>query len=213
MIGELFDEAIRSGRPVMVEYANGERVPLPLHSWSGGLIGGDESLLRRCSGTTLDVGCGPGRLAAAAAARGLPALGIDVTPAAVRRAHERGALALVRDVFDALPGQGRWHTVLLADGNIGIGGDPARLLHRVRELLAGSGKALVELSPTRHGRGPCAARLHSHGRSGTWFRWAELGVDDVAGPAALSGLVVADRWTAGGRHFTELRPDPTLAVA
>ena len=31
-----------------------------------------------------------------------------------------------------VPGEGRWHTALLADGNIGIGGDPVALLRRVR---------------------------------------------------------------------------------
>ena len=31
---------------------------------------------------------------------------------------------LRRDLFAPLPGEGRWHHVLLADGNIGIGGDP-----------------------------------------------------------------------------------------
>ena len=213
MIGELFDEAIMTGRAVTVEYADGHRTPLPLHSWSGGLIDGDDSILRRCRGATLDVGCGPGRLAAAVAARGLPSLGIDVTPSAVRRAHERGAIALVRDVFDALPGQGRWRTVLLADGNIGIGGDPARLLRRVHELLAVSGRALVELTPAPHGRGQCAARLRTRDRSGEWFRWAEVGVDDVVAPASRAGLVVAARWTAGGRHFAELRPGAARAVA
>jgi hypothetical protein len=35
--------------------------------------------------------------------------------------------------------------VLLLDGNIGIGGDPHRLLRRVRELLTPTGRLLVEL--------------------------------------------------------------------
>ena len=33
-----------------------------------------------------------------------------------------------RDLFGALPGEGTWSHVLLADGNIGIGGDPVTLL-------------------------------------------------------------------------------------
>ena len=41
-----------------------------------------------------------------------------------------GGPALVRSVFETLPGEGRWDTVLLMDGNIGIGGDPAALLGR-----------------------------------------------------------------------------------
>ena len=40
----------------------------------------------------------------------------------------RGGAALRRDVFAPLPGEGRWYTALLADGNVGIGGDPVALL-------------------------------------------------------------------------------------
>ena len=39
-----------------------------------------------------------------------------------------GGPALRRSVFDPLPGEGRWGTALLLDGNIGIGGDPRALL-------------------------------------------------------------------------------------
>ena len=45
---------------------------------------------------------------------------------------ERGVTGPARDVFDPLPGEGRWETALLADGNIGIGGDPVALLRRLR---------------------------------------------------------------------------------
>ena len=48
------------------------------------------------------------------------------------RPATRGVAALLRDVFDPVPGEGRWETALLADGNIGIGGDPVALLERVR---------------------------------------------------------------------------------
>ena len=37
----------------------------------------------------------------------------------------RGATVLQRDIFGPLPGEGRWGTALLFDGNVGIGGDPA----------------------------------------------------------------------------------------
>src|SRR5271170_2626093 len=102
-------------------------------------------MLDRCAGPTLDIGSGPGRLTLALAERGIPALGIDITAHEVGRAWSRGALVMLRDVFDRVPGTGRWATVLLADGNIGIGGDPAALLGRVAELLAPRGRAIVEL--------------------------------------------------------------------
>ena len=47
----------------------------------------------------------PGRvgLTVALAERGVPALGIDVTPYAVQIAQSSGALAILRDVFGAFP--------------------------------------------------------------------------------------------------------------
>jgi 2-polyprenyl-3-methyl-5-hydroxy-6-metoxy-1,4-benzoquinol methylase len=52
-------------------------------TWCGDEVPGDGGLLDRCAGPTLDVGCGPGRLAAALMRRGHPALGIGVSVAAV----------------------------------------------------------------------------------------------------------------------------------
>ena len=67
---------------------------------------------------------------------------------------------LRRDVFARVPGEGRWSHVLLADGNIGIGGDPLRLLERAAGLLAAGGTVLVETDPeaARHWRGSVRVR-------------------------------------------------------
>ena len=76
----------------------------------------------------LDVGCGPGRIVAALTDHGRLALGIDIAEHAVALTRGRGTNALRRNVFDPLPGEGRWATVLLLDGNVGIGGDLDALL-------------------------------------------------------------------------------------
>ena len=52
---------------------------------------------------------------------------------------------LQRSVFDRLPGERRWGTVLLLDGNIGIGGDPVRLLRRCADLVRPRGQVLAEV--------------------------------------------------------------------
>lgn len=101
-------------------------------------------ILARCEAPVLDVGCGPGRLVAALNARGVPALGIDVSRQAVEQTRRRGAMALRRAVEDPVPAEGRWGTVLLADGSIGIGGDPGALLRRCRLLVGPRGLVLVE---------------------------------------------------------------------
>ena len=209
MIGELYARALAGRVRPEVEHVDGSRTPLPVEGWLHESPG-DKSLLDRCEGPTLDIGSGPGRLTVALAERGIPALGIDITPYAVDLARSSGGLVMLRDVFGRVPGTGRWRTVLLADGSIGIGGDPAALLHRVAELLAPPGRALVEVHPPgrelrrervrlRHCRG------HGHGhQAGDWFPWAQVGADQLSGIAGEAGLPVAETWSSGGRWFATL---------
>ncbi|HEY1823596.1 MAG TPA: class I SAM-dependent methyltransferase, partial [Trebonia sp.] len=127
----LYEEALHHPAPALaLRTADGRALPLQVSRWCAPPDAADEELLRHCRGPVLDVGCGPGRLTIALTERGIPALGVDISQAAVARTRQAGAPALHRSVFDPLPGQGRWATVLLADGNIGIGGMPASLLHR-----------------------------------------------------------------------------------
>lgn len=183
---------------------HGHAHELPLHHWTGGLIDGDASLVDRCTGTTLDVGCGPGRITEALALRGIPALGIDIAAEAVRQTRNRGVDALHRDVFSTLPGQGRWHHVVLADGNIGIGGDPVRLLRRAHELLAPEGTVLCEASAPGLGLRRLEARLERDQRHSAWFSWAQLGITTLTDLAPRVGFTSRRVWTEAGRWFAEL---------
>jgi SAM-dependent methyltransferase len=194
-----FDVALLNCRCVL-ELANGERIELPAHRWAADPGGGDELMLSRCTGPTLDIGCGPGRLTAELTTRGIRSLGIDVSRTAVRLTRQRGGMALRRDVFDRVPGEGRWRHALLADGNIGIGGDPVALLRRVRGLLAPDGRVLIELEPP--GRSVHRERVRVNG--GTWFPWAWLGVDALDDIARAASLRIAWTGAHGTRHFTEL---------
>jgi SAM-dependent methyltransferase len=176
-------------------------------AWCRGHLPGDRGLLARCGGPTLDIGCGPGRLTSALNRLGHPALGIDVSACAVRLARARGAAALRRDVFGPVPGSGRWRHLLLADGNIGIGGDPGALLRRCRDLLAADGRLHVELGPpgTRSWAGD--ARLHDEaGQPGAPFRWAQLAADELAALAGANALRVLGEWTEADRWFATLTP-------
>ncbi len=191
-----------NGAPTTVVGLGDERSTLPVHLWNRPADDSDLSLLDLCDGATLDVGCGPGRMTEALAARGHVTLGIDVVEAAVELTLQRGVSALRRDVFDRVPGEGRWHTALLADGNIGIGGHPAALLDRIRHLLVPGGRIVVELTGPGTGASEGWAVLEgSVGRSKP-FRWATLGTDDIDRIAAEAGLMVASvhqlghRWAA-----------------
>jgi len=164
--------------------------PLPVATWAADADPSDEMLLDQCQGTTLDVGCGPGRMSLQLARRGHPALGIDVTEAAVDVARTRGAMAMVRDVFGPLPAEGRWDTVLLADGNIGIGGDPAALLSRVSDLVAPGGRVVADLAAPGTGIRRRWLRLETPAGLSAPFRWALVGADAIGHLANSVGLAL-----------------------
>lgn len=203
MIGELYARALAGRVRPEVEHVDGSRTPLPVEGWLHESPG-DKSLLDRCEGPTLDIGSGPGRLTVALAERGIPALGIDITPYAVDLARSSGALVMLRDVFGRVPGTGRWMTVLLADGNIGIGGDPAALLRRAGELLAPAGKALVEIEPPGSPLRQEQVRLCHAGVASAWFPWAFVGADHISDVARDAGLGEVETWTVEGRWFASI---------
>jgi SAM-dependent methyltransferase len=188
-----------------VRYADGTCRPLALADWTADRRPGDSTLLARCGGPTVDVGCGPGRLTAALAAAGVPALGVDIAPHAVALTRARGGTALRRDIFGPIPGAGRWSHVLLADGNLGIGGDPTALLRRCAALVRPHGTVLCETD--EHGTGVQRVRIRIESPAGTgstWFRWAHLGPEALATLAPAAGLHATTQWWSAGRWFTEL---------
>jgi SAM-dependent methyltransferase len=148
------------------------------------------------------MGCGPGRLVAALVRRGIPALGVDASAAAVAQCRVRGAPVLRRDLFAPIPG--RWAHVLLADGNIGIGGDPLRLLRRAAALLRPRGTVLVETDPDPGARWCGTARVHAADGAGPPLPWAVIGADALREVAAVVGLRVADAHV-GTRCFSQLQ--------
>lgn len=185
--------------------ASGAVHALDVGRWSTSASPAEHGLLAAVRGPTLDVGCGPGRLVAALAERGVPALGIDLAPAALRQARHRGGPVLDRSVFGRVPGEGRWPNVLLFDGNIGIGGDPAALLGRIHSLLAPSGAAIIEVGPPRSGVRREAVVLECEGVRSPWFPWAWVGADAIAPLAVSAGLTVSGQRAVNGRWFAWLR--------
>jgi SAM-dependent methyltransferase len=192
--------------PVVLRTDDGTPLPLDPARWHADPTAGEESLLAATVAPVLDVGCGPGRLVLGLARRGAVALGVDPAPAACALARKRGAPVLQRSVFDPLPGQGRWRTILLADGNIGIGGDPGRLLQRCRELLAGDGTVVVEVLRPGSGWRSHRVRLERGGHHGPWFSWATVDADAIAGLARAAGLELRhlQQLAAENRWFAHL---------
>ncbi len=199
---EVFAHALQGHPCHVLDLDGGPGRLLPVADWTRRADVHDEVLLGLCEGPTLDIGCGPGRLAERLLHLGHVVLGIDIVPEAVAQTVERGAAAIRRNVFEALPGEGRWRTALLADGNIGIGGDPEALLQRVREVLDPRGRVVAELAAPGSGLSTTRAVLSCAGRHSRPFDWAVVGVDAVAELARGAGLRVvsteraADRWYA-----------------
>lgn len=204
MNGELYARSLTGGQGLQAVFPDGRRQAVPVADWRRPELPGDDSVLQRCVGPTLDVGCGPGRLAAALAVRGHRVLGIDVEPAAVRLALAAGAPALRCSVFHAVPGAGTWSTALLCDGSIGIGGDPVRLLCRLREVLGPGGQVLAEVAPAGSGTAAFRLRLASGPRMGEQFSWARVEAPDVPRVAGAAGFLVRETWTEAGRWFGSL---------
>lgn len=202
--GPLFLRRLSPPAPPDGAGGGGELLPLDVERWCAAPDAADAAVLKRCTGPVLDVGCGPGRLVAALAVRGVRALGVDVSPAAVARTRQHGGSAVRRSVFDRLPGEGRWGSVLLMDGNVGIGGDPFALLTRLRTLVAPGGSLLAEAAPRDEDERLTVRVEDGHGRHGRPFPWARLGTSVLLRTAEAAGWIPAGRWTAEGRAFVEL---------
>jgi SAM-dependent methyltransferase len=188
-------------QPPTVHSSDGRSWTMPLQRYLGSLTAADEDVLSRATAPVLDVGCGPGRHVLALARRGSLALGVDVSPVAVRIARERGAIVRQASVFDDIPGAGTWGSALLLDGNIGIGGRPTALLARLARLLRPGGVVLAELEAAGAPSGSTRIRLEAGGAVSDWFRWAHVGVDAVHEHAAAADLEVREIWEVQGRWF------------
>lgn len=185
-----------SKHPVLVSEC-GLTIDLDIDRYCNRPSRAERRFLKRLKGPVLDIGCGPGRVAAYLRERDTPALGVDSSAGLVDLAWSNGALCVHQSVFDPVPFEGRWHEVILFDGNIGIGGDPAALLERIRTIVRLGGRTFVEVSaigPTRQ----LVVREHVGDRVGEPFPWAVVSMPDLddllgAGWRCVSVQTVDDR--------------------
>lgn len=208
---DLFRRA-SAGLPCWAGDSDGTRRRLPTARWMGGPaatlddITADEAMLSHCGGATIDLGCGPGRLTEALGRRGVPALGVDTSETAVALTRRRGGKAVLRDLFEPLPDAGNWSCVLLADGNIGIGGDPVRLLRRAAELLRPDGIIVAEVDPPTGAGVRChTMRWETDTTVGEWFAWASVSASATHEIAEAAGLRVIDVSPMHGRYFARMQ--------
>ncbi|MBP0458294.1 methyltransferase domain-containing protein [Streptomyces montanisoli] len=229
-----YTAALTTGQgPLYLRSREGGVVPLGVERWCAAPDAADRTVIARCEGTVLDIGCGPGRFVTALALAGYRTLGIDVSTAAVHRTVRHGGAALVRSVFEPLPREGWWNTALLVDGNIGIGGDPDALLTRTADVVAPGGLLIAEVADgdvderldvcvddgrsdhTHGGHGP-AGQGRARADDGGFFPWARLGARALVRHARATGRWSRQAaWELEGRTFVALRrkrerPAPSL---
>lgn len=198
-------DAAFAGEPAHLIDGSGGAEPLAVHVWTNDADAVDRDLfVRPCTGPTIDVGCGPGRLTEALGHSSVHAMGVDISAEAVRQTRSRGAAAICRDVFAHMPGAGLWEHALLADGNVGIGGDPVRLLRRVHDLVQPGGTIIAELARPGIGVVRERVRLRVGERLSGPFVWAHVGIDAIGEVADAAGLCVRDLRCVAGRYVAVL---------
>lgn len=202
---EPYARALRDSETLYLREDENNGATMDVGRWNARADLVDLTLLSSVTGPMLDIGCGPGRMVRAARELGIPALGIDVSPAAIAVARAEGIRVIEGSVFDRVPLAGEWQTALLVDGNVGIGGNVEHLLARCAELLVPGGEIVIEVhaDPERH-HTYSATIVDERGGESASFPWAEIGIDRLAAVARVQGLTVRESWILDGRGFCRL---------
>lgn len=107
-----------------------------------------QQAIRMARGKVLDIGCGAGRVALHLQQQGLDAMGIDISPLAIKVCKERGLKkAKVMSITQLNTRMGPFDTLLMYGNNFGLFGNAARakwLLRRFHRMTTPTGRIIAE---------------------------------------------------------------------
>ena len=134
---------------------------------------------RLVRGRVLDVGCGAGRHVLHFQSRGLDAVGIDLSPLAIKVCKERGVKdAREMSITDIGPGLGQFDTITMLGNNFGLCANYRRakwLLKRFHRITPESGRIIAETLDPYDTADPChltyQKRNRRRGRMGGQIRF------------------------------------------
>lgn len=234
----------------LVDHMKGRRLPVHLRRGDGRLVlldfeqyatGGPDGfslverlLIPEAHGAVLDLGAGGGRVAAHLQSMSerdqavSEVVAVDASQGACSCLRRRGLRAVVHSPWQRVMESGIWHgrfdTVILAGGNLGLAGDPQGLgalmewvagLLKPGGILLATGGSLWPPTPENQMQ-PVKLRIEYAGKVGEWFSWLSLTPACLSAAATPCGLRVV-RWVFPpepgeyGVQLAKVRPEPELA--
>jgi len=170
----------------------------------------DKDTMNFVRGLTLDIGCGAGRHALYLQTKGFSVIALDISPQAIRVAHQRGVSGPLLAAAPWLPFRSEtFETLLLMFNNFGICGgyqETVRFLRELSRILRRGGRVLASsLHPTltdneSHLRyhelnrkrglpvGLVTLRLEYGGEVGNWFKLLLASPEEMKMLSAEAGL-------------------------
>ena len=173
----------------------------------------EQAAIARASGAVLDLGAGAGRHSLHLQHKGHEVTAVDASPGAVEVCRARGIADARLGDLNEMPPDGRWDTILLMCGNLGLGGDwePTRsLLTRLGQLTTRGGLLIGDsVDPTSDDpaslayeernreagfhRGHVRLRLHYGDLVTPWWRQINFPPTDIGELVEGTGWTVEDQ--------------------
>ncbi len=192
MLGNLYDRAL-DGERCWLRHDDGRVDRLPVRSWLGGRNADerfDHAVVGLCNGPTIDWVAALDVWWRTWSSAECPRSGSTSRPPPSSWRAAAAPRPCAATCSNRCRGPAGGTTVLLADGNVGLGGDPRRICGGPANCCVSGGRCVAEFDSAIDGIDTGWVRLESSRTIGPWFRWASVGIDCAARLADDVGLAV-----------------------